>query len=241
MNICIDIGNTLTKIAVFENDAMVHSASIADFGVDNLKEVLHKYDIKKGIVSSVKNDDPTLYNGIRELLEKLIILNTEAKIPISNEYKTPETLGKDRLAAVVGANYLYPKKNILIVDAGSAITFDFINEKGEYKGGNIAPGLTMRFKALHEFTSRLPLLSQQNDNVPLLGSNTSEAITAGVQNSILFETDAYINELGKTYNGLITLITGGDAKFFDNKLKNTIFVIPNLVLIGLNRILYFNA
>ena len=240
MNICIDIGNTFTKVAVFENDALLHSASFSEFGIAEFKEILKTFGIKKGIISSVKNENPSFFDEVGALLQKLIILDTKTKIPIINGYETPETLGKDRLAVVTGANYLHPDANILVIDAGSAITFDFINDKGEYKGGNIAPGLSMRFKALHEFTSRLPLLNQKEE-VPLLGRNTSEAIIAGVQNSIVFETDTYINELTRVYKGMITLITGGDAKFFDNKLKNTIFVVPNLVLIGLNRILNFNA
>jgi type III pantothenate kinase len=238
MNICIDIGNTLTKVAVFEANTMIYSSTVSN--ATDINALIQKYSVKKGIISSVKEDDPALYNEIRSKLEKLIILDSETLVPIINEYKTPKTLGKDRLAAVIGANYLYPDRNILVVDAGSAIKFDFITQNGEYKGGNIAPGLNMRFKALNAFTSRLPLFSSQ-ENFPLLGRDTQEAIVAGVQNSILFESDAYINELNKVYGNLLTLFTGGDAKFFDNKLKNTIFVIPNLVLIGLNRILDFNA
>jgi type III pantothenate kinase len=240
MNICIDVGNTLTKIAVFKDEEIVHSEKFEDVSIAEFKQICKKYNIKNGIVSSVKEDNTILYNELKHLLKRLIILDSETKIPIENRYKSPKTLGKDRLAVVIGANYLYPGKDILVIDAGSAITFDFINEKGEYIGGNIAPGLSMRFKALHEYTSKLPLLSPQDDYL-LLGTNTNEAIIAGVQNSILFETETYINELGKVYGGLITLITGGDAFFFENKLNNTIQVVPNLVVIGLNRILNFNG
>lgn len=240
MNLCIDIGNTLIKVAIFDNDNLIYFDSFSELSSESVKKLHEKYPFQQGIISSVREDNNAFTEETKPFLKKLIVLNASTKTPIVNEYQTPETLGKDRLAAVIGANYLYPGKNILVVDAGSAITFDFINNKGEYKGGNIAPGLTMRFKALHQFTSRLPLLSS-DDNMPLLGRNTTEAITAGVQNSIIFETDTYINELSKVYQGMITVFTGGDAKFFDNKLKNTIFVIPNLVLIGLNRILNFNA
>lgn len=240
MNLCLDIGNTLTKAAVFENDTVIFSGIFEHFNLARIKEILGKYDARQGIISSVKEEDPDLNAGMAEILEKLLILDSGTKVPVTNEYQTPETLGKDRLAAVVAANYLYPGRNILVVDAGSAITFDFINEQGIYKGGNIAPGLSMRFRALHEYTSRLPLLSPQPDNL-LLGRTTSEAIVAGVQNGILFEIRVYMQDLQKEYADLITLVTGGDAKFFDNKLKNTIFVVPDLVLIGLNRILNFNA
>lgn len=239
MNLCIDIGNSLTKTAVFDNDTMVHSATYNQFGKEEFSQINANFPISKGIISSVRSEESSSLNELNGL-KNLIQLDSDTRIPIVNTYQTPQTLGKDRLAAVIGANYLYPSKNILVIDAGSAITFDFINAKGEYLGGNIAPGLSMRFKALNHFTSKLPLLSP-TENFPLLGRNTSEAIVSGVQNSIIFETDTYINELGKVYDRMITLVTGGDSKFFDNKLKNTIFVIPNLVLIGLNRILNFNA
>jgi type III pantothenate kinase len=240
MNLCIDIGNTFTKVAVFDGDNLLHQESLTGFGIDEVEKLKKNFGVKRVIISSVKEDNPRFYKEVGNLFEKIIILNSGTKVPITNEYKTPETLGKDRLAVVIGANYLYPGRNLLVIDAGSAITFDFIDDKAAYKGGNIAPGLSMRFRALSEFTSRLPLLCPQNE-FPLLGGNTSEAIISGVQNSIIFEVDAYIAQLGKLYPDVITLITGGDAKFFDNKVKNTIFVIPNLVLIGLNRILNFNA
>ncbi len=240
MNLCIDIGNTLVKIAVFDGDNLIRQESYKDFDIADVEKIKMNFGVRRVIISSVKEDNPWFYTEMGKLFEKSTILTSVTKIPITNEYKTPETLGKDRLAVVVGANYLYPQRNLLVIDAGSAITFDFIDDKAAYKGGNIAPGLSMRFRALNEFTRRLPLLGPQNV-FPLLGGNTSEAIISGVQNSIIFEVDAYITELGKLYPEVITLITGGDAKFFDNKVKNTIFVIPNLVLIGLNRILNFNA
>lgn len=240
MNLCIDIGNTFTKVAVFDGDMIIHQDGFSGLDITNVEKIIEKYNVNRGIISNVKEDNPLFYSEAVRLFKQLLVLNSHTKIPITNQYKTPETLGKDRLAVVIGANYLYPDRNLLVIDAGSAITFDLIDDKAAYKGGNIAPGLSMRFRALNEFTSRLPLLSPQNE-YPLLGANTSEAIISGVQNSIIFEVDAYITELGKLYPDVITLITGGDAKFFDNKVKNTIFVIPNLVLIGLNRILNFNA
>lgn len=240
MNLCVDIGNTFTKVAVFDGDNLLYQETFSTFGKAGVDLINQNFRIKNSIISTVKDEDPELLEKLNQLPGKFIVLSPEVKLPVTNQYKTPETLGKDRLAAVVGANYMHPSKNLLVIDAGSAITFDFIDAGGIYKGGNIAPGLTMRFKALHEFTSRLPLLAP-TDEYSLLGSDTTGAIVSGVQNSIIFETDSYIRELSLRYPGLITLITGGDAKFFDNKLKNPIFVIPNLVLIGLNRILNFNA
>ena len=149
-------------------------------------------------------------------------------------------MGKDRLAAVAGAIGLYPNTNLLVIDAGTAITYELINSKHEFLGGNISPGMTIRYKALNEFTSKLPLLSA-SDETPLIGQSTKEAIQAGVQNGVLFEIQGLINELSSQYPSIKTIITGGDAEFFARKLKNPIFVHPNLVLIGLNRILEYNA
>lgn len=218
MNICIDIGNTFTKVAVFEGDDPVFSAVLSDFPFAEIEQIIKEWNVSNGIVSSVKSSSAEFYAKLQLLLAKLLVLESDTNVPVVNQYKTPETLGKDRLAAVVGASYLYPKKNLLVIDAGSAITFDFINEHNQYMGGNISPGLSMRFKALHEFTSKLPLLSSR-ENFEMLGTDTSGAIISGVQNSIIFETDTYIHELNKVYPGLITVITGGDSKFFDNKLK----------------------
>ncbi|HKL32104.1 MAG TPA: type III pantothenate kinase, partial [Tangfeifania sp.] len=161
-------------------------------------------------------------------------------LPIENLYQTKDTLGKDRIAAVVGAFDLYPNTNVLVIDAGTAITFDIINEQGQYLGGNISPGLEMRFKALNKFTGRLPLV-RKNDFDNLYGRTTEEAILAGVQHGIVFETDKAIETFKEFYNNLKVIITGGDAIFFDKKLKNSFFVHFNLTALGLNRILEHNG
>lgn len=240
MNLCIDIGNTLTKAALFENDQMVELFHYEKLQVNETKELLNRYAVDKCIVSSVAEENKQVFELLTQHLSVFINLTSQTKLPVENLYRTKDTLGKDRIAAIVGANYLYPQRNILVIDAGSAITFDIINENGQFLGGNISPGLKMRFRALHEFTQRLPLL-EADKTVPLLGKETREAIIAGVQNSVWFETDAYIAEFKSIYQNLTVLVTGGDANFFDNKLKNSIFVVSNLVLVGLNRILNFNA
>ncbi len=140
----------------------------------------------------------------------------------------------------MGANYLYPGKNVLVVDAGTAITYDFIDENGEYAGGNISPGIEMRFKALNRFTGRLPLVRQKNPD-KLVGQTTEEAILAGVMQGVVFEVEGTIRAFKENYKNLIVIITGGDAIFFDNKLKNYFFVHFNLIAIGLNRILEYNG
>jgi type III pantothenate kinase len=240
MNLCVDIGNSFIKVCVFENETIIHSQVYNEFGGTQFKELMSQFPlIDNGIVSTVREKDEALLDSMKLVLKKLIVLDSNTSLPIQNQYQTPETLGKDRLAAVVGANFLFPGRNILVIDAGSAITYDFINESGEYTGGNIAPGLTMRFRALHEFTSKLPLLSPA-ENMPLLGRNTSEAIIAGVQNSLVFEVESYINYCSANYPDLLTVFTGGDISFFEKNIDGEIQYEPALVPIGLNRILNYN-
>jgi type III pantothenate kinase len=173
-------------------------------------------------------------------VSNVIFLNENTPVPITTGYETPATLGKDRLAAAVGANYLQPDKNILVIDAGTAITYEFIDSKGVYAGGNISPGLTTRFRALNHFTGKLPLVNETED-VPFIGSNTEMAIIAGVVNGIVFEMDGYIDTLKAQYKDFFVFLTGGHSFYFERRLKNHIFADPNLVLTGLNRILEYNA
>ena len=196
--------------------------------------------LKRVILSSVKPYSDELKQYLSENFEQFLELDHQTEIPIGNLYQTPETLGKDRIAAAVGANELFPDQNLLVIDAGTAITFDLISEKNEFIGGNISPGLEMRFKALNQFTGSLPLLSRSND-FNEIGQNTTEAIQAGVQNGIIYEIGQTIETFNRNYQNLQIIMTGGDSIFFDKKLNYTIFVNFNLTLIGLNRILEHNA
>ncbi|MCD8193274.1 MAG: type III pantothenate kinase, partial [Tannerellaceae bacterium] len=155
-------------------------------------------------------------------------------------YQTPHTLGKDRLAAAVGANYLQPGKDLLIIDAGTAITYEVVEAAGIYTGGNISPGMTTRFRALNHFTEKLPLVAEKED-IPPIGYNTETAIQAGVVNGIIYEMDGYINDLRVKYPGLLVFLTGGHSFYFERRLKNSIFADINLVMTGLNRILEYNV
>jgi type III pantothenate kinase len=240
VSLCFDIGNTLIKLAVFKGNEMINFRTIDYNGLQGIAQTIDEFKVEAAIISSVSEEPSDLIEEIKSRVDKLIILGTSTKLPIENCYETKETLGKDRLAAVVGANYLYPETDLLIIDAGTAITYDFINQSGQYLGGNISPGIQMRYKALNHFTSRLPLveMTYQPQN---FGKNTIDAIRAGVQNGIVFEVDGTIDYFKQLHPGLRVLFTGGDAKFFDNKLKNVIFVLSNLVMVGLNRILVYNA
>jgi len=248
MNLVIDIGNTLTKLAIFEDEHMVHKSVMDDLTVEDLENIRSSYPgITKAILSSVKKRKTALLLHLNQIFECFVELNHNTPLPVENKYETPDTLGYDRLAAVVGANTIYPDSNVLIIDTGSAITFDFIDLENKYQGGNISPGMQMRFRALHEFTSSLPLVSssagqrkpsEQNQGI---GKNTSDAIRRGVQNGIVYEMDGFIDQMKSKYEDLKIVVTGGDSNFFDNSLKNSIFVDLNLVLKGLNRILEHNA
>lgn len=234
----IDQGNTLTKLALFVNNNIIWLRSYATFGEPEAKAVLRETsDVKGAIISSVSNAP----EKITSLLDSLewIILDHNTPVPVINKYATPETLGKDRLAAVVSASQMFPGKDILVIDAGTAITYDFINKDKEYIGGSISPGLNLRFKALNTFTVRLPLYEASENDI-LTGSNTYESILSGVMRGALLEMDGFITEYKNKFNGLITILTGGDASYFDKKLKSNIFASENLVLNGLKLILQYN-
>ena len=196
--------------------------------------------IKQSILSSVKPVDEELLQFLSRNFDLFIELNHLTELPIENLYETPETLGKDRIAAAVGANELFPDQNILVIDAGTAITYDLVSEKNQFVGGNISPGLQMRYKALNQFTGKLPLVSYSDDVQPI-GKNTTDAIRAGVQNGILYEIGRTIELFNTNYQNLQIVMTGGDSIFFDKKLNYSIFVHFNITLIGLNRILEHNA
>lgn len=237
-NLIVDIGNTLTKVAVFKNDEMLFTNKFPQLTCEYLSEILNDYNVKSTIVSNVGEFSSECEEFLSQNT-RLFIFSSDTPLPIKNCYTTPNTLGPDRLAAAVGANALYPNSNVLAIDSGTAITFELVTSKGEYLGGAISPGISIRFRALHQFTSKLPLLSIE-DNVKLIGSTTNEAIIAGVLNGIVNEVDGYINSVREQYSPLEVVFTGGDSFFFDKKLKNSIFVHPNIVLFGLNRILIYN-
>jgi len=241
MNLVIDIGNTRTKFSVFNKGEVLITVPVDEFLPEHIDILQNEHpDLKQVILSAVKDYSPKLKTALQQKFECFIELNANTPLPIENCYKTPETLGKDRIAAAVGGFDLYPDTNLLIIDAGTAITYDILNEKHQYLGGNISPGIEMRFKALHQFTGKLPLISR-NTFGKLYGTTTEEAIWAGVQHGVVFEVDKAIETFKEFYTNLKVIITGGDADFFDKKLKNSFFVNFNLIALGLNRILEYNG
>ena len=240
MNLCIDIGNSSTKTGIFEGDNLIQYHVFDNLNSNDIEKIYSQHEINFCIISSVVDTRKEITDLLNLKNEKFIEFNQNTPIPVKNNYLTPETLGKDRLAAVVGASFLKPDSNLLVIDAGTAITYDFIDDQHVYWGGNIAPGIELRLRALHEFTNRLPYIKIKKDSV-LLGNNTTSAINSGVLNGIVFEIDGYINSLKEKYPDLSTFLTGGSIIYIDTMLKNTIFAENFLVLIGLNRILNYNV
>jgi len=240
MNLIIDVGNTFVKLAVFDNDILQHkkSCSIKEFLFYFEKISIKFPKINKAIVSSVGNFSEDELSVIKSRY-KVFTLSQKDKVPYVNKYATPETLGVDRMALVSAAAIQFPDKNVLIIDAGSCITYDFLNSENEYLGGAISPGIQMRYKSIHSFTENLPLLEP---NFPLnyVGDSTENSIHSGVIHGILNEIDGFIDLYKEKNKELTIILTGGDAHFLLDNLKNDIFANSNFLLEGLNYILKHN-
>jgi type III pantothenate kinase len=237
-SVAIDIGNTGTKYGIFEGDALVAQGHFK--GQEQLPEPLQNQTFDHAIVASVAQSTQHIQQRL-SVTGKLLELTAQTALPFSSLYKTPQTLGADRVAAAAGGQYLFPNRNCLVFDAGTCITHDFIDNKGDYHGGGISPGLTMKFEALHTFTQRLPLVQRVENGFPLTGQSTEESIQSGVLAGTVAELNGFIQAYSEKAANLVVILCGGDAGFFESKLKGRIFVIPELVLIGLHRILTHNV
>jgi type III pantothenate kinase len=236
----LDNGNTSMSMAAFRNHRLLKVSAIEKKDTASLKEFISRWKQERPhcIISSVAKEDASLL----KLLQKntrLMRLSPRLKLPVKNDYGTPETLGNDRLACITGAYKLFPGINVLVIDMGTCIKYDFIDFRGVYQGGSISPGLQMRFKALHHYTSALPLI-QPKSMADITGRNTKESILSGVQKGIQFEIEGFINSYQKQYKNLHVVVTGGDRSRLAKHLKNDIFAAPHLIHIGLYEILYYN-
>jgi len=239
-NLCIDKGNTRTKVGVFCGDALIFTEVYNDFGISETIKLKKQFHFSAGIISNVSTENQEFEKFLENEIPFFISLNEKTVLPVKVLYENTQTLGKDRIAAVIGAVSLKPKANILVVDAGTAVTYDFVDSNAVYHGGNIAPGIRMRSRALHAFTERLPEVEPSAD-FDLLGNNTTTALINGVMNGIVFEINGYFESLKIKYPELSIFLTGGDTNYFVSKLKSPIFAEKYLVLTGLNRILQFNV
>lgn len=227
----LDIGNSYGKVGIFEGDKLlsVHQARQEK----DYSDILQNYTLDNLIVANV---------GKKEILTELkkhyevIVFDHTVSTPLKNLYDTPHTLGADRLAAAVGAWSLFPKENSLVIDLGTCITYEMVNQKGEYLGGNILPGMRLRLEAMHRYTANLPLV-EVNRPMPLIGKSTVECMQSGVFNGLVAEINGMIAAYSAQFEDLKVLTCGGDAFFFESHLKPTIFAVSNLVLLGLHAIL----
>jgi len=235
MSLMIDIGNTRTKYAYFVNGRIQEKGSCR---FEDTPKIVRNYSgkVKNMMLSSVKPiPDVVLSESMRHNPD-LVVFSSEMKMPYKILYETPNTLGTDRLALVAGAVLDFPKKPVLIIDAGTCITFDFIDGKTRYHGGSISPGLQMRLRALSNQTGALPLV-ELSEPKELIGGSTKESILSGVVNGAIKELDGTIDDYQKRYSDIIVVLTGGDARFFDKKLKNSIFADEDVLLKGMYFIL----
>ncbi len=240
MNLVLDFGNTKIKAAVFsETNEIVEFFTWDAYSERVIDEIKAKYLIENVLLCSVVAVSEEIKQHLKSNFSFYIKLDSSTKLPIKNNYSTPHTLGLDRIAAAVGANMICPNTPLLVIDMGTAITYDFVNSSNEYEGGNIAPGVNMRLKAMNHYTNKLPLLEAREEK-RLLGNDTTSAMMAGVMRGIEFEIEGYISEIKKKNSNLSVFLTGGDVFFFEKTLKSSIFVVSNLLLIGLNEILRYN-
>ena len=239
MNLVIDVGNTRVKVALFEGAKLCYDTVFLKRRIiSELKKIKKEFNVDNAIISSVASLSKSSLDKIKNLFP-LVQLDYKTKIPFSNEYKTPKTLGVDRIALIAAVVKDYPKKNVLVIDAGTCITYDFVNKKGVYSGGAIAPGIEMRYKALHVFTANLPLLRAEYPD-SIIGNSTKNSIHSGVVNGVLSEIDGIIERYKQQNKNLTIVLTGGDTNFLSKRLKNGIFANPIFLLEGLNIILNYN-
>jgi type III pantothenate kinase len=238
VNLLIDIGNSLTKLAFADQGQLSEIHTLENADTNRIKRLIYDIDFEALIYSSSGKISSDLIDFFDKKIKYVLEFSHFTRIPIKNNYETPLTLGKDRLAAAIGANSLFPGEDILVIDFGTAITYEYISDS-TYLGGNISPGMQTRFFSLHEHTARLPLLSAEKTfSEP--GKSTQDAMQAGVIKGILYEAEAYIRSFSQAYPDGKVLFTGGDSIFFAELIKTPIFVQSHLVLFGLNTILDYN-
>lgn len=239
-NLIVDQGNTRTKYGLFVEGQLVWTEVANQRQSGDILKIATNHRAENLIFSTVSSVVDSAEWASMQQHMRCLKLTATTPLPIENAYRTPETLGKDRLAAVIGASYLYPNQNCLVVDAGTCITSDVITADKVYRGGNISPGIRMRYQAMHTFTARLPLVEPQEWQ-ELWGVDTTTALVNGGMLGASLEIEGLVQRLQADYPGIITILTGGDAEVLANRLKCKIFVHLNLVLCGLNEILTHNS
>jgi type III pantothenate kinase len=236
-SICIDIGNSSTKVGLFNNHELLEVMR----GISNaaLVRLCNNHLDHKIIVSSVTSEFQHVFNLI-ESKERLTVLNHDLLIPINNLYKTPKSLGTDRLAVVIGAAATMAGQNLLVIQTGTCFTYDFIDKASNYYGGAISPGIEMRFKALEHFTAKLPLVNMDENFDLIIGGDTEESIKSGVINGSVAELEGIIDRYAAMHPDIKVVLTGGWTNYFESRINKAKFALHDLVLVGLNKILIHN-
>lgn len=240
MNLIVDIGNTRVKIALMADGKLLSTLNRDHFRIADIEAMRADCDIGCAIICSTRGTPIDVAEQIRGVVPKCIIFDSSTPIPIGNSYSTPKTLGLDRLAAAVGAATISNAENQLVVDCGTAITIDLVTRSGGFEGGTISPGVSMRFRALNEFTASLPLCAPTDDVLDVARS-TREAIEQGVMSGVVAEVEAQIAKMSEKFEKIDVIFTGGERKYFENRIKNPIFASDELVFVGLNKILEYNV
>ncbi len=236
MILALDIGNTRWKMGLFDGDTLVSHQAVTSWTTELLVAFGNQHNVHSVIYASVTNL-PDHFDEILGHSFSTLELTHGTPLPFVNQYTTPHTLGKDRLAAIAGAQALYPHKNCLVIDSGTCIKYDLITASGVYMGGNISPGLNMRSKAMHVFTARLPEVTQHWPS-HFIGWNTETALQNGAFLGTLLEMNGFIKLFDSEYHPLMVTVTGGDAKNIFDRIQHPEKVHePNLTLYGLNHIL----
>ncbi|MBP6795866.1 MAG: type III pantothenate kinase [Saprospiraceae bacterium] len=239
-NLCIDIGNSATKCGLFRGEKLVRSYHFDGvFDEYIFRNCFSLYPVAKVMLCSVKpvNRD---FKKYLKTNHQVIEMSHKLRLPVKIKYETPNTLGKDRLAAVCGAMRLYPRTDLLVIGIGTCITYDLVRSNGDYMGGLISPGLDMRLKAMHKFTAKLPLVTRST-NVKLIGFDTTTALQAGGLWGMKAEISGMMEIFKYKYDAIKVILAGGGAEYYKKRLKKPIFAHPNLVLLGLNNLLSLNA
>jgi len=240
IHLCIDWGNTRVKLGVFQENKLVQDFNFPETeGLTAIMDVVQQVRPEAAILASVAHHPEELPALLRQET-RLVLLAPDTPVPVINAYQSPETLGMDRLALAVGAHTLFPQKNNLVISLGTAVTYNFIQKGGTFRGGNITPGLRLRFRALHEFTDKLPLVDEKGGSM-LLGYDTASAIRNGVIWGMAAEVEGMLNYYRSQYPDFNAVLTGGDLGLFADKLKNQIFADSHFLLKGLNSILNYNV
>ena len=238
-NLIVDEGNTLCKIAVLEESEVLCEAVSAEFDMAQAAQMIEQFSVCKAVVASTRQGAEEIAEQLRSKIAKVLIFSSQTEVPIEVEYSSRQTLGADRIAMAVGVVCEMGVENALIIDMGSAITFDIV-ENGAFRGGNISLGVAMRFKALNQFTALLPLCEATEPNGEF-GKSTTEAIEQGVMQGILYEIEGYVERIFAKNDKKSVIFCGGDAESFVNRIKNAIFAPRKLMFTGLNRILEHNV